>query len=200
MVRVRSATAADAAVVGEMLGDAFSIDPAWAMSFPDPATRPEKLRGFYRREVQRHPERVDVATEGDRVLGALVWEPPADRSRPGTTLRSRARGLLRVLTSLPAWRGRAHGRAIAAYRPSEPHWYFHDIAVGAHARGKGVGSALLLHRVDLIDRDAPAPVFLEATTPGSRRLYERFGFRAVGVVATQPGHASTPMIRQAAAG
>jgi ribosomal protein S18 acetylase RimI-like enzyme len=86
---------------------------------------------------------------------------------------------------------------VDSHRPPEPHWYLHDIGAGPEARGRGVGSALLEHRLGLVDQSGTALMFLEATTPGSRRLYERFGFEAVGSVPTQPGQASTAMIRRA---
>ena len=63
MLTIRSATAADSPVVGRILGDAFRDDPTWALFFPDPATRSEKLATYYERQVRRHPERVDVAMD-----------------------------------------------------------------------------------------------------------------------------------------
>ena len=196
MLTIRSATAADAPAVGRILGDAFRDDPTWAQYLPDPATRAQKLDRYYRRRVRRHPERVDVAMDDGRLVGAHLWMPPEHTGGLAAARRGVRRATQRVLGRLPGGRGARHTRAVESYRPPEPHWYFHDIAAGPEARGKGVGSALLQHRLEIVDRSAPAPVFLEATTPGSRRLYERFGFRPVGSVATQPGHASTAMIRE----
>lgn len=49
------------------------------------------------------------------------------------------------------------------------------------ARGRGVGSALLRHRLARIDGALPgrpgAPAHLEAKTAASRALHERHGFR-----------------------
>ncbi|MBB1031419.1 GNAT family N-acetyltransferase [Dietzia sp. SLG310A2-38A2] len=199
MVEIRPAGASDAQIIGEMLGEAFSADPAWAQFFPDEASRPARLTAHYRRHVRRHPDRVDVAVEDGQTLGALLWEPPHRESGRWSRWREGVAAVLRLLISPTARRGRAHTRAVDAHRPSEPHWYFHDIAAGPRARGKGIGSALLRHRLDLIDRGVPEPVFLEATTPGSRRLYERFGFLPVGTVPTGPGQESTAMIRPAGA-
>ena len=60
----------------------------------------------------------------------------------------------------------------------------------------GVGSALLEHRLRVVDHSANPLAFLESTTPASRRLYERFGFEAVGSVPTLPGQSSTAMVRR----
>ncbi|AVZ40774.1 MULTISPECIES: GNAT family N-acetyltransferase [unclassified Dietzia] len=200
MVEIRTARPADAPATGEMLGEAFRDDPAWAQFYPDATSRSARLTAHYRRHVSRHPDRVDVAVDGAEVLGALLWEPPHRDAGRFSGWVGRIAAALRYMVSPTARRGRAHTRAVEAHRPSEPHWYFHDIAAGPRARGKGIGSALLRHRLDLIDRGGPYPVFLEATTSGSRRLYERFGFRPVGTVPTGPGQESTTMIRPAGGG
>lgn len=200
MVEVRAAAASDAQTIGKMLGEAFGADPAWAQFFPDEASRPARLTAHYRRQVQRHSDRVDVAVEDGQTLGALLWEPPHREAGRWSRWGERGAAVLRLLISPTARRGAAHTRAVDAHRPSEPHWYLHDIAAGPRARGRGVGSTLLRHRLNIIDRGGPEPVFLEATTPGSRRLYERFGFLPVGTVPTGPGQKSTAMIRPAGAG
>lgn len=197
MITIRTATADDAPALGRLLGEAFRDDPAWAQFYPDPATRAERLTAHYRRSVRRHPERVDVATDDGRVVGALLWEPP-EAAGAGAAIRSvLTQAIQSARSRLPGGRGIRHTREVDSHRPPEPHWYLHDIGAGPEARGRGVGSALLEHRLGLVDQSGTALMFLEATTPGSRRLYERFGFEAVGSVPTQPGHASTAMIRRA---
>lgn len=201
MITVRQARAGDADVLGSIFAAAFRDDPAWSMFFPRAESRQDKLRQYYRRAVRRHPERVDVAESDGVVLGALLWSPPVADSGSGPSawvrrLVATARAFVRrVLVGQPR-RSVIHSRAIDAHRPGEPHWYVTDIATDPAARGRGVGSALLAHRLELIDAaESPRPAFLESTTPGSRRLYERFGFRAVGTEETQPGQASTAMVR-----
>lgn len=196
MVTIRPATSADAPIASTLLAEAFRDDPAWAMSLPDPATRPRKLEAHYRRRIRRHPELVDVAVDGDRVVGALLRAAPRSESRPAAILRSAWRGLRSIASRLPGGKGIGHDLAVESYRPDEPHWYLHDIAASPSARGMGVGSALLTHFVSMIDASATPLAALEATSPGSRRLYERFGFEAVGRVPTQPGEASTVMVRR----
>lgn len=197
MITIRTATADDAPALGRLLGEAFRDDPAWAQFYPDPATRAERLTAHYRRSVRRHPERVDVATDDGRVVGALLWEPPEAAGAGAAIRRVLTHAIQSARSRLPGGRGIRHTREVDSHRPPEPHWYLHDIGAGPEARGRGVGSALLEHRLGLVDQSGTALMFLEATTPGSRRLYERFGFEAVGSVPTQPGQASTAMIRRA---
>ncbi|WP_345025750.1 GNAT family N-acetyltransferase, partial [Streptomyces sedi] len=59
-------------------------------------------------------------------------------------------------------------------------WRLEGIAVHGSARGRGLGGVLLAHGLRSVDRQG-AEAELEATTPGSQRLYERHGF-----VATTP--------------
>lgn len=65
----------------------------------------------------------------------------------------------------------------AENRPDRAHWYLVGIIVGEEARNLSTESQLLNHRLEAIDEVGP-PAYLEATTLGSQRLHERFGFIA----------------------
>lgn len=91
-------------------------------------------------------------------------------------------------------RGHHHDEAVHAHRPEVPHWYFRDLVIAPSMQGAGLGSTLLASRLETVDRD-PAPVFLESTSPASRRLYERFGFQHVATVEAVPGGTAYVMIR-----
>ncbi|AWH93917.1 GNAT family acetyltransferase [Dietzia lutea] len=196
MVTVRTATRADAPAVARILSEAFLDDPAWSITLPEDDTRLAKLAAYYRRRVRRRPGWVDVAVDDGEVVGALLWEPPADSGALATVRRAIAGGTRWVLGRLPIGRGARHTLQIEAYRPTAPHWYLRDIGAGPEARGKGVGTALLEHRLTIVDRSPTQLAFLESTTPGSRRLYERFGFEAIGSVATLGNQSSTAMLRR----
>lgn len=195
MVTIRPASRADAPAIARIFSEAFRGDPAWSVTLPDDKSRAAKLTTYYLRRVRRHPEWVDVAMDGGRLVGAVLWEPPADPGALATAKRGISGAARWTLGRLPLGRGARHTHQIEAYRPTAPHWYIRDIGTGPQARGKGVGSALLEHRLRVVDRSATPLAFLESTTPASRRLYERFGFEAVGSVPTLGDQASTAMIR-----
>ncbi|MFJ3941743.1 GNAT family N-acetyltransferase [Streptomyces parvus] len=102
------------------------------------------------------------------------------RSSSGLSADQRGGGhaARRVPLLLPFQEGAVRLSQLVAYekaRPRYQHWYLIDIAVDGTARGLGIGSALLAHRLASIDAQA-APAYLEATAPANQRLYERFGF------------------------
>lgn len=114
---------------------------------------------------------------GGPIVGVGAWEGP----RPRSGLALQAKQLWWFGRAVQAKHLKATRAADAAYRrhrPKEPHWFLADIAIGPEARGTGAGSALLRYRLEAIDAHG-LPAYLESTTPGSRRLYERFGFRVV---------------------
>ena len=61
--------------------------------------------------------------------------------------------------------------------PKEPHAYLWFIGVVPDAQRGGIGDALMSHVLERIDR-AGTPAYLEATSPGSKKLYEKHGFVA----------------------
>jgi GNAT superfamily N-acetyltransferase len=81
------------------------------------------------------------------------------------------------------------------YHPKEPHWYLPFIGVDPVKQGLGYGSSLLKHVLPNCDRDK-LPAYLEATSPGSRRLYERHGFKAIGEIQSADSPPLWPMLRQ----
>jgi ribosomal protein S18 acetylase RimI-like enzyme len=81
------------------------------------------------------------------------------------------------------------------YHPTEPHWYLPFIAVDPMQQGRGLGSALLIHALQISDRDG-LPAYLEATSPSSRRLYERHGFEAIGEIQAADSPPLFPMLRK----
>lgn len=78
-----------------------------------------------------------------------------------------------------------------------PHLYPHSIATVPEYRGEGAGAALLAERVGT----AAVPVYLEASTERSARLYERLGFVREGERIALPdgGPVLVPMWRRSAA-
>ena len=153
----------------------------------------------------RTDSRVDLAVNaasGD-LLGAALWDAPSSAdvvgplgpgNEPPPGLDLDLLGGAWELCLLDAAQCEAH-------RPAEPHWYLYMVAVAPAARGRGIGGRLLGHGLKRVDAEG-LPAHLESTTPGSRRLYEHFGFRQVAELAgsglpvywamTRPAHTGGP--------
>ena len=76
-----------------------------------------------------------------------------------------------------------------ALHPQEAHWHLPLIGVDPAHQGKGIGSALLSHVLNVCDGQKVL-AYLEATSPRNVALYERHGFKAVGSIQA----ANSPLI------
>ena len=84
---------------------------------------------------------------------------------------------------------------MAGFHPHEPHWYIPLIGVDPVFQGLGYGTKLMRHGLVACDRDQ-LPAYLEATSPASRSLYERHGFRALGEIRSGDSPPLFPMLRE----
>lgn len=193
---LRAAGPGDLDAVVDLLTGVFLDDPlmsAIAAAAPEPRTA---LGHLHRVELAAHylaadptaraDSRVDLAVDaaGGAPLGVALWDAPSSADvvgplGPGNELPP---GLdLDLLGG--AWElCLADAAQCEAHRPAEPHWYLYMVAVAPAARGRGIGGRLLGHGLKRVDAEG-LPAHLESTTPGSRRLYERFGFRQVAELA-----------------
>lgn len=193
---LRAAGPGDLDAVVDLLTGVFLDDPlmsAIAAAAPEPRAA---LGHLHRVELAAHylaadpaaraDSRVDLAVDaasGDP-LGVALWDAPssADVVGPLGPGNEPPPGLdLDLLGG--AWElCLADAAQCEAHRPAEPHWYLYMVAVAPAARGRGIGGRLLGHGLKRVDAEG-LPAHLESTTPGSRRLYERFGFRQVAELA-----------------
>lgn len=195
-VRVRPLDDATRAVVTTLVGTTFAEDPVFTALVPDADDRRATTTSLYARELDDPARAVDVALEpdgpdGDVVLGAALWSRSAGRTRRRSAADVAAAAselvhLVRDLGPTGAQRLRRHDAAVEQHRPIGAHWYLEALAVSPVARGRGVGSALLEHRLAEVDASGEV-AFLEATTRASLRLYERHSFVLVADVRSPLG-------------
>jgi ribosomal protein S18 acetylase RimI-like enzyme len=82
-----------------------------------------------------------------------------------------------------------------AIHPRESHWHLPLIGVDPAHQGKGIGSALLSHVLNVCDAQKVS-AYLEATSPRNVPLYERHGFEAVGSIQVADSPQIIPMLRK----
>lgn len=181
MFTITPASPADIPEIARTLGEAFTGDTTIGhLVSPSSPTRDlSRLFSAMLHAGGLSRGRVDIARRDadGRLLGAAMWQPPG----VGASLAAELRELPRFLRALGPQRLLAAARLqhdLDKHRPSEPHWYLAQIGSAEEARGTGVGSALLQHRLSTIDA-ADEAAYLESSNPRNRRLYERFGFTRV---------------------
>jgi ribosomal protein S18 acetylase RimI-like enzyme len=76
-----------------------------------------------------------------------------------------------------------------------PRWYLFILGVERAAQGRGLGSALLGHRLERMDTSA-LPVYLESSNERNIAFYARHGFEVTGEVTIPQGPTIWPMWRE----
>ena len=195
--RVRRAGPADAQAIAEILDQAFMDEPVNRWVFPDPADRARRQPGFFRLYADHVLATGEVyfTADGD---GAALWRyidpaaPPAPAVPRELLARACGPNYPRMRTLL---------ELLAPCHPRQHrHGYVTFIGVRPARQGNGLGAALLRDRLAALDA-AGVPAYLEATSAGSLRLYQRLGFAPLPTTVTLPeGPPLFPMWRPAGAG
>ncbi|MEV5342990.1 GNAT family N-acetyltransferase [Streptomyces sp. NPDC052676] len=186
-LHIGPASAGEAEACARIIAEALRHEPVMYAVVPGEHDRVGRLTMLLTGVLRTGPLLngvVDVARAepGGKILGVAAWEGPDRRSSRWATLRELPRQVRAIgIGHLPAVL--AQLEAYRQARPKQPHWYLADIAVSDTARGLGVGSALLAHRLAAIDAQG-LPSYLEATSPANQRLYQRFGFRPTAPIKT----------------
>ena len=173
-----------------VLTRAFAADPAARWAYSDPQQYNTHFPAFVRAFAGKAFEHgTDHCIDG---LAAALWLPPEvhpdDNAVASVVQASVAEPQQEAMFAFMEEMGR--------YHPREPHWYLPLIGVDPAHQGRGLGSTLLRHALRVCDRERK-PAYLEATSDGSRRLYEREGFAAIGTIQVGASPPVYPMVREA---
>lgn len=119
---------------------------------------------------------VDVVHHNDRVVATASWLAPGDTPR---SWQREARISLLAARALIRGRNRIKGLRLLhdmdQRHPTEPHWYLALFGVDPAFQGSGIGSQMLLHRLEMCDATG-VPAYLETQKPENVPFYGRFGF------------------------
>jgi ribosomal protein S18 acetylase RimI-like enzyme len=130
--------------------------------------------------LEKKPGDVFVAKDGNQVVGVMrmVEWPDCQNSIP------RGFGKLMMLIFARSTAKRLfHFRSIwGKHDPKKPHWHIDPIGVLPEKQGQGIGSKLLTHFCNIVDK-RNAAAYLETDQDRNVRLYERFDFK---VIETEP--------------
>lgn len=169
---------------------AFSTDPVARWTYPDPDQYLEHFPAFVRAFAGKAFASGTAYLAPD-AAGAALWLGPGVEPNEDELL-----GLIWSSTSDDVQRDLfPMFEQMAAFHPSEPHWYLPMIGVEPGRQGSGIGSALLQHTLANCDADG-LPAYLESSNPKNIPLYERFGFEQIGVIRSGDAPPLFPMLRK----
>ncbi|AOW92969.1 GNAT family N-acetyltransferase [Rhodococcus sp. WMMA185] len=188
-ISVRAGRKSDIGALATVLSDAFDGDPVLTWMFPDEEQCRVGMPRFFAALIRYHHLAgggVEVA-EGNHgtIGGASLWDPP------GRWKHSRRSTWMMAPAMIRAFRGRRQASEeiyalLHAVHPAEPHWYLGTIGTGSEVRGQGYGQALLISRLERLDREH-VPAYLESSKASNIPYYERFGFEVTGEVVVPGG-------------
>jgi GNAT superfamily N-acetyltransferase len=161
------------------LAAAFVADPVVRWLMPEPERDIRMFRALAR-DIHAAPGCGDIALEEGNVVGVALWDPPGHSLSPKQALVG-FWALLKAMRLSGFRRGAILETAFSKARPAETVWYLAQI--GAATQGRGVGSALLEHRLSSI----AGPAYLESSNERNLPLYERFGFEVIGEISLPRG-------------
>jgi GNAT superfamily N-acetyltransferase len=158
--------------VGELLAEAFQ-EPVTFWLVPDAEHRPAIMTTFFGLVAEDSIRGGTVDVIGD-YEGTAVWfdmAGPAHEPEEPDLRYTQAFGrygdrwdVFDQLTSS----NHPHGA---------PHHYLMLVGIRPDRQGQGLGRALLEHHHETVAGPAGLPTYLEATSTGSRRLYQRLGYQ-----------------------
>jgi GNAT superfamily N-acetyltransferase len=178
---VRAARRDQAALLGEVLADAFAEDPVFAWLIPPHGPdRDNRMRTFFTSMSRAYLRRGKPCYLSGDASAAALWAAPGGWAMPLSQV------ILEAVPSGLAFRG----RLLHALRTqqqierlhagqSRPHWYLGYLGTRRGRQGQGLGSQMLREVLDGLDTDA-MPAYLESSSQRNLPLYERNGFRVVG--------------------
>jgi GNAT superfamily N-acetyltransferase len=188
--RIETATSRDTDRLLAVLALAFSADPIIRYWFPEPHVF---LEYFPRFAVAYGGPAIEHGTAhvAEGFCGAALWLPPGvdpDEEAVGRVTEEAIEEA--KLPELERFVEQMEG-----YRPDEPHWYLPLVGVDPAHQREGIGAALVEPALALCDSEK-YPAYLEATSPLSIPLYERFGFERMGEIQAGKSPVLVPMLRE----
>ena len=178
---VRPARRDEAALLGEVLADAFAEDPifAWLIA-PQVRGRDKRLRTLFTSMSRGYLRQGKPCYRTDDGSAAALWASPGGWSMPLSQiiLEAAPNGLAFRHHLLRALRTQLQIERLHAAQ-SRPHWYLGYLGTRRDRQGEGLGTQMLREVLGGPDADG-IPAYLESSNERNLALYERNGFRVVG--------------------
>jgi ribosomal protein S18 acetylase RimI-like enzyme len=183
---VNRATLGDARSIAALLSDAFQDDPVSGWLIPDPAARRRRHMRFFLPFVEHALRDGEVQLHYDNgYAGAALWLEAGDKD--GQAGGPDMEKLREALGPDGFDRFLVLGDLMHKHHPvGVRHAYLTFVGVPPERQQEGIGRLLLETKLVQLDQ-AGTPAYLESSSPRSRYLYLRLGFRPLGDPFTLPG-------------
>jgi ribosomal protein S18 acetylase RimI-like enzyme len=178
---VRAARRDEAALLGEVLADAFADDPVFAWLIPPQLRgRDDRLRTFFTSMSRGYLRQGKPCYLAGDASAAALWAMPGGWAMPlSQIILEAARGGLAFRRCLlRALRTQLQIEQLHAGQ-SRPHWYLGYLGTRRGRQGQGLGTQMLREVLAGLDADG-VPAYLESSNERNLPLYERNGFRVIG--------------------
>jgi GNAT superfamily N-acetyltransferase len=178
---VRAARRDEAALLGEVLADAFAEDPVFTWLIPQQLRgRDDRLRTFFTSMSRSYLRRGKPCYLSGDASAAALW------SAPGGWTMGLSEMALEAVPNVLAFRLRVFDALRTQLQierlhtaQSTPHWYLGYLGTRHDRQGQGLGTQMLRQVLDGADTDS-VPAYLESSNERNLTVYERNGFRVVG--------------------
>lgn len=179
---MRAATGDDVPAVVEVLGRAFADYP-WTRHTVAADGHPARVRSLHELFLTRIGlPHGTVHVTGDR-SAAAIWTTP--RTQAVEVFAALAPEFAALAGDRRLAQDRAE-EALAPYRPAEPCWFLSVVGVDPGSQRRGLGSAVVEPGLDAAEQEG-VPAFLETSTAGGVRFYQRLGFEVTAEVEIPDG-------------
>jgi GNAT superfamily N-acetyltransferase len=178
---VRAARRDQAALLGEVLADAFAEDPVFAWLIPPHLPgRDNRMRTFFTSMSRAYLRRGKPCYLSADASAAALWAAPGGWAMPlsQVVLEAVPSGLAFRRRLLHALRTQQQIERLHAGQ-SQPHWYLGYLGTRRDRQGQGLGTQMLREVLAGLDTDG-VPAYLESSNEQNLPLYERNGFRVIG--------------------
>jgi ribosomal protein S18 acetylase RimI-like enzyme len=173
--KVVAAVPEDSEHLADVLGRAFQDDPVSASFLPDTQERARRQRGFLKVFLDEAMATGLVHTTPDHD-GVALWltiEPGhPEENHLDQSFRDALGSYYEGFSLLGEQMGASHPQDRA-------HGYLQFIGVEPERQNRGIGAALIRHRLAELDAN-DMPAYLESSSERNFALYERLGFRPIG--------------------
>jgi GNAT superfamily N-acetyltransferase len=178
---VRAARRDEAALLGEVLADAFAEDPVFAWLIPPHLrARDNRLRTVFTSMSRGYLRQGKPCYITADASAAALWAAPGGWAMPlsQVIIEAAPNGLAFRRRLLRALRTQLQIERLHAAQ-SAPHWYLGYLGTRSDRQGEGLGTQMLREVLAGLDTSG-VPAYLESSNERNLPLYERNGFRVVG--------------------